>query len=145
MRGLSNYEFNICLYEALQAVGDDTLTAFVTTTHNLNLDVKRVPPGVSAANYKRFIYELDYILVWKSCRDFHMKEHKINDTTVRTKVSLDDIRSLDGVRDLAIVVYHLSGYVKEVPQQVASFREHGEGTPAGITPLPSEHQAGNVS
>jgi len=140
LRGLSQYEFNVCLYDALAILDDDALTTYVTTTKKLNLDPNSCPGGVKASVYRRFIFELDYILVWTAMKDFHTRQREVNGQMFKMAVTLDDVRKIPGIRKLSIVVYYLSGYIKKIPEKATFFRIDDEGSPDGEPPLHAGHE-----
>jgi len=140
LRGLSSYEFNTCLFDALIKIGDDNLTEYVGNAGTISLDPRNSPIGVNPAIYRKFIFELDYILVWKSMNDFHVRSRTINGQTFSMNITVDDVRKFEGIRKLAIVVYYLSGLTKDIPKQVKFFREIGAGETNRLAPLPSEDE-----
>lgn len=139
LRGLSTYEFNQCIFEAIKSVDDIDLSEYVTKTTNIALDPNKAPAHINSAVYKQFIFELDYALLWYSMRDFHTRTISVNEQKFPSKITLNDVRSFEGIRKLSIVVYYLSGYIKEVPQQMTFFRENGARETDRIAPLPSKH------
>jgi len=137
-RGLSDYEFNTSIYEALAVINDSDLTDYVVTSESKSVfDPKFLPKSINKANFRRFMYELDYILIWKSCRDFHRIYRDMEGINVSMPVDIEDIRKLNSIRRLAIIVYYLSGYTKEIGEMVEFFREDGEGPPDRGTPFQS--------
>lgn len=136
-RGLTEYEFNTSIYEALAIVNDRSLTDHVVISESKSVfDINTLPDNINRANFRRFMYELDYILIWKSIRDFHTVRKMKGGFEIEVPVSIEDVRRLDGIREYAIIVFHLSGYTKEVGDAVSFFRVHGAGTPDSLAPLP---------
>ena len=144
MRGLSSYEFNTTIYEALAIVGDDSLTEYIATNRSKNvLSIRNCPSYINQANFRRFIFELDHLLIWKATKDFHRITRMINEKKRNVPIRIEDIRSLDGILKFGIVVYYLSGYTKEVPKQIKFFREHGARENIGLAPLPTGNEDSN--